>query len=305
MPGGNTIRGGCFMSAKPSFSLGRALSAAVTSLPVAWGGAWLVLILVWAAVTFGPQLMFIHVAWGGGMAGGAVVHAPLLLIFALVILILALAARGAVYRAILFGKDASKEGLGFGGLQFGWPELRLLASDVIAALFTLVVLAAVLIVFAVSFASTGAGHGYPDTVAALCALFRRHQGGDWVFIVYLIGAALLMFFLGVRFTLRHAATIGERRIVAINALSLSSGNVGKLFVGLIVILIPVHLVLALLMHLVPHHGGVEFGHMHRQLFVHGWGMRGAVHALLIGVAGPVLAGFLASAYRQIVDFRAK
>ncbi|HVZ29696.1 MAG TPA: hypothetical protein VG839_04840 [Asticcacaulis sp.] len=296
------------MSAKPSFSLGRALSAAAASLPAAWGGAWLVLILLWAAGTFGMPFvvsMDVHVVRGGGVIGGGVGHLPVLLGFCLALFLLAFAARGAVYRAILFGKTAGKEGLGFGGLQFGLPELRLLVSDLLVGLFILVIMVALFIVFAVALATSGQGHGYDDSLTAIRALVCRHQGGDWVFIVYLIGSAILLIFLSLKLVLRHAATVAERRIVALNALGLSSGNVWKLLLGLIVIIIPFVLVAHGFMYLLARHMIAGFIHVGGTFYGPAMWMHAVMHALLLGVAGPLTAGFLSSAYRQIVDLRAK
>ncbi len=296
------------MSAKPSFSLGRALAAAAGSLPAAWSGAWLAIILTWAVSTFGLPFV-LSADWQLGHNGGSFVYAsghfPLLAVYAVVMLILSLTTKGAVYRAILFGKDAVKEGLGLGGLQFGWPELRLLASDLLTGLFMLVVFVAVIIVFAIAFSTTGQGHAYANSFAAIHALFGRHEGSDWVFIVYLVGAWIFLLFLTVRFALRHAATVAERRVVALNALSLSTGNVGKLFLGLIVIVIPFCVICCGLIHLLGHVPGHAVPSLHPHMSDMSLELRAILHALLIGVAGPLLAGFLASAYRQIVDLRAK
>lgn len=299
------------MSAKPSFSVGRALAAAAASLPAAWGGAWLAMILVWAGHTFGSPFalsMNANIGREGQVTGAAVVHWSSLgfvVLYLAVMLILTLVAMGAVYRAILFGKTANKEGLGFGGLQFGLPELRLLASDILTGAFILVILAALVIVFAVAFATVGGGHGYANIFEAICALFHRHQGSDWVFIVYLVGALVFLIFLKLKFVLRHAATIAERRIVSLNALGLSSGNVGKLFIGLICILVPFCVLAGAVMHLAPHSRIHAFLHPGHGVFGPGLWLHATVHAVLIGVAGPLLAGFLSSAYRQIIDLRAK
>lgn len=285
------------MSAKPSFSVGRALAAAAGSLPAAWGGAWLVLILVWALLAFGPGLLLVAV--------GKSYFPVLPPLFGVVTVVCELMLLGALYRAILFGKMARAEGLGFGGLQLGMPEWRLFLADLIVDGFILLILAALVIVFAVAFTTAGKGHDYPNTFVAIGALFSRHQGSDWVFILYLAGSAVFALFLVLKFLLRHAATVAERRIVALNALGLSSGNVGKLFLGLIVILVPFYAVVGGVMYLAGSYGFVGWVPTHGHLFGGGIWQRAVIQALDFGVALPLMTGFLSSAYRQIVDLRAK
>ncbi len=278
------------MSSRSSFSLGRALIMAFTSLPAAWGGAWLALILLWVAGSFGQFLPF-----------GFCVN---MFIAALALVVAKLMAQGALYRTALFGRTAKAEGLGFGGLQFAMPELRLFTAALIVGVFYVLIAATIFIVFAVAFNASGMAGGYDNTLAAVRAMLLRHAGADWVFIGYIAAACIFLIFLGIKFSLMHAATIAERRIVTLNALGLSSGNVGKLFLGLVVLAVPFMAIMAV---------AVRHLHSHLMLAVAGdfdmltprFLIHAALHAVAVFLILPLATGFLSSAYRQIVDLRAK
>lgn len=251
-------------------------------LPQAWGGAWLVLLLLFAAVVGGPLLL----------AGQQLplIFAPLVMIFCC--LLLKLISQGALYRIALFGKAAREEGLGFGGLQIARPELRLLLAMLIVGIFIMGIVAALFLVFAIALDMSGLTAGYDSSVAAVCAIWRRHRGSDYVFIAYISAAALFLIFVALKFALMPAANIGGRRLVTLNALGLSSGNVGKLFIGLMTIILPFVLACGI--------AGYHFSHGSVLPILH--------NALLaIGIFGllPLIVGFLASAYRQIVAIRSK
>lgn len=281
------------MSSKPSFSLGRALSAAFASLPAAWGGAWLILIVLWAAGSFHRILIeYLLAAHIGPVAQGIAAVALLI-----VILAVKLASQGALYRIAIFGKSAQTEGLGFGGLQFSAPELRLFVSCLVVALFILMVAIAAFVVFAVAFNSSGLGNGYDSTLAALCAVFHRHQGIDWLFIGYVIAAFVFMIFVELKFVLAFVATVAERRIVTLNALGLSSGNVGKLFLGILVFVVP-FVAAAIACVALLAHGGLHALHSAGILYAV------VIEAIAVFLVLPLTAGFLASAYSQIVQKRA-
>lgn len=250
-------------------------------LPQAWGGAWLALLLLFAAVVGGPLLL----------AGQQLplIFAPLMIFCCL---LLKLISQGALYRIALFGKEAKAEGLGFGGLQIARPELRLLLAMLIMALFIMGIVAALFLVFAIALDMSGLTAGYDSSVAAVCAIWRRHRGSDYVFIAYIAAATLFLIFVALKFALLPAANISGRRLVTLNALGLSSGNTGKLFIGLVAVILP--FVLA---------GGIAGYH-----FSHGRGFP-ILHIawLALGIFGllPLIVGFLASAYRQIVAIRSK
>lgn len=277
------------MSTRPSFSLGRALSAAFAGLPSMWGGAWAVLILWAVAGAFLPQLNLQSIPAFVIKAGTTIF-----------LLILQYVAYGALYRVALFGRNAGKEGLGFGGVQLGAPELRLFLSELIVGLFAVLVVAAVCVVFFIAFNTAGMAEGHGDTIDALRAMFLRHDGKDWIFIGYLIAAWVFVIFLSVKFVLMGAANVAERRLVTLNALGLSSGNVGKLFIGLIVLFVP-FVIVAIVVTAGAGFGIATLGHGASGLFIAHYVLQAVTVFLLI----PLMIGFLSSAYGQIVASRTK
>lgn len=264
------------------FSVTKALKAAVAFVPKAWAGAWLALILMFSVLAGGPCLL----------AGQQLplIFAPLLIIFAGLLLKLVL--QGALYRIALFGKAAGAEGLGFGGMQIARPELRLLLASLIVAAFVVLIAAALFLVFAIALNMSGLTAGYDSSMAAVCAIWRRHSGVDYVFIVYIIAAAVFLVFVALKFTLMPAANIGGHKLVTLNALGLSTGNVGKLFIGLMAIVLPFALASGFAIH--------HFGHGSAFILLHS-----ALLALSIFGLFPLIVGFLASAYRQIMAIRSK
>ncbi len=281
------------MSSKPSFSLGRAVSAAFVSMPAGIGAAFAPLLLLWALTSFGHTALM-HFVHGGGFL--LAFHPLIFIVFCLLTVVFKVMAQGAIYRVAVFGRDARREGLGPLGLQFGAPELRLLGSAVLIGLFYLVIAAAIFVVFAVIFNLSGLAGEEPNTLKALLTVFCRHQGVDWIFILYIIGAWIFLVFLAVRFCLAPVATIAQGKVVALNALGLSSGNVFKLFAGIFLFVLP----LALVVVVVIHHVMPSMPRGAGRLAVHA-----GMQALAIFVIFPLLAGFFSSAYRQIVDLRAK
>jgi hypothetical protein len=277
------------MSTRPSFSLGRALSAAFAAVPAMFGGAWAVLILWWALAAFLPQLKMQSIP-------GAVTH----VVTTLLLMIAQYVACGALYRIALFERGAQKEGLGFGGLQLGWPELRLFLADLIVGLFGLLILVAIAVVFFIAFNTAGMSEGHADTVAALQAMLIRHAGTDWIFIGYIIAAGVFLIFVSLKFALMGAANIAERRLVTLNALGLTSGNVGKLFIGLVALFLP-FVLFAIVVSVGARLGRFDFGSAGRDLEI----VHYALQAAAVFVLTPLLVGFLSSAYRQIVASRTK
>ena len=276
--------------------MGKALSAAVAAVPAAWGGAGLSLILLWAALAGWPLIFlhFLHVPFG---------KAPVLG-WAIILWLLKLVALGALYRTFIFGRQAGAEGRGPGGLQFGAVEVRLLGATVLIALFMAVIAVAALLVFAIAFNMSGLAAGYGNSLAGWhAALMRRHSAADWTFIILPIVMLAFLVFAGLKFVLAPAATVAEKRMVTLNALGLSSGQAGKLFVGIVLLALPFAIVAAFL----PMHGEMMM-HGHAALSA-GFHMHLLWHALMaaltIGLLLPLQTGFLASAYRQIVDLRAK
>jgi len=284
------------MSLKSAFSVTKALRDAVEFLPQAWSGAWLVLVLLLAAVAGLPLLM------GGHQL--PIMLPPVLFVF--VVLLLKLISQGALYRIALFGNQARNEGLGFGGFQIARPELRLLVASLVVAVFVAIIAATLFIVFAIALSQSGLTAGHESSLATVKAMAMRHTGLDNLFVGYIAAAWLFLVFVALKFALMPAANIAERRLVTLNALGLSSGNVGKLFIGIVVILLP-FIVAGIAL---AHHFGPEILVAH--LLPHAYGpaksllaLHVALLALDILVLFPLLVGFFASAYRQIVAIRSK
>jgi hypothetical protein len=270
------------------FSVTQALKAAVAFVPRAWQGAWLVLLLILAACLCLPLL---------------VTHLPLpfmaLPVLIVILFALKIMAQGALYRLALFGRDARAEGHGFGGLQFGHPEWRLLWAAVVISLFVLMIMAAVFIVFAIAFSMSGLASGYDNSLMAICALLKRHSGTDYIFIAYLLAAVVFLVFLSLKLVLVPAANIGGRKLVTLNALGLTTRSVGRLCLGLLAIVVPFLVISIGLAHYV----GAD---------IHARPMAGAsitlhIAVLLLDIFGlfPLIVGFLTSAYRQIIAIRSK
>lgn len=274
------------MSSRRSFSLGKALSAAVAGVPSAWGGAWLGLVLLWAATSAWP-LAFSHLSCCVALVGGVAV-----------LWLLKLVALGGLYRTSIFGRTAAAEGRGPGGLQFGATEVRLLFATVLIAVFIAIVIAAGLVVFAIAFDLSGLANGYNTSLAGWHAALMRHRTpADWVFILLPVAMLIFFVFAGLKFSLAPVATVAEKRMVTLNAMGLSAGNVGKLFVGLVVLALPFGIVAGVLMHHLPHpHAMGPDMHL---------AMHALAAALAVGGLLPLQTGFLTSAYRQIIDLKAK
>jgi len=272
-----------------NFSVAQALKAAVTFVPRAWAGAWLVLLLMLVATISLPLILMNH-------------PMPLIVLPAglvLVLFVLKLIAQGSLYRIALFGRDAKAEGLGFGGLQIGAPELRLFWAAVVVSLFVLMIAATIGIVFAIAFSMSGLAAGYDSSLAAVCTLIKRHSGKDYVFILYILAGLCLLVFLSLKLVLVPVANIAGRKLVTLNALGLTTGYVGRLFLGLAVIVLPFLLIGAAM----AHYSGADIhaGHVS--------GARVTLHGalLILDIFGlfPLIVGFLASAYRQIMAIRSK
>jgi hypothetical protein len=269
------------MSETSAFSVTKALKSAVAFLPRAWAGAWLSLLVTLALVVGGPM-------------AAMVLKTPLAGLALVVLLVIAkLMTQGGLYRIALFGKSARQEGLGFGGLQFGAPEWSLLAASLVVTAFFALMTATLFVVFAIALSFSGLTHGYDTTTQAVQALIARHQSIDYVFIVYIIGSALFLIFVALKFALLAAANIAERRLVTLNALGLTSGHVGRICMGLLVILLPFCLICGFV--------GQGLGHAVQTHFA----IRAALMALYIFLFLPLTVGFLAASYRQIVTIRSK
>ena len=199
------------------------------------------------------------------------------------------------------------KGADLGGLQFGATEVRLLfATLLIAAFIVIGSLPPALVVFAIAFDFSGLANGYNTSLAGWhAALIRHRTAADWIFIVLPLVMLVFFVFAGLKFSLAPVATVAEKRMVTLNAMGLSAGNVGKLFIGLVLLALPFIVLAVLAMHLMPHHEMTRVGTFQGSV-VHAHLIRHVVMAALaVGGLLPLQAGFLASAYRQIIDLRAK
>ncbi|MDI7774603.1 hypothetical protein [Asticcacaulis sp. EMRT-3] len=263
------------------FSLKQALAEAPAFLLKAWGGAWLILLALLAVSLAAPYALKSMPT--AAMAGGLFV-----LLWALKLMAL-----GALYRLAVFGQAARGEGLGFGGVQAGWPELRLLIAQLALLLFLLLIAVTLAMIFLLAFNLSHLGDGYIDTVSAISAIFERHQNFDWAFIIYTVLAVFLLIILSVRLSLMFAASMAQHRIVTLNALGLSEGAAWKLLAGTVIILLPLALTATWILRFRSDiaHPAVVF---HTAVCI------GAILLIL-----PWFAGFFASSYRQIVANRSK
>ncbi|ESQ76382.1 hypothetical protein ABAC402_04590 [Asticcacaulis sp. AC402] len=256
----------------------KALAAAFSGLPAAWAGAGLALLLLWALMTGGPLVAtYFHTFW-----------VCVAWIFALCLA--KLMSVGALYRTALFGKDARKAGLGIGGLQIGAPELRLVVASLLAGVFFALIAGAIGIVF---------------TVMLRMNEVDLYHGGAWTVAGAIVASAILLFVV-LKFTLLHAANIAQSKLVVLNALGLSSGQVGKLFAGIVILVLPFALICAgLAHHFAPE---IRLAHalpypwMNQRMTLL---LQGGLLFLNIGLLLPLLTGFFASAYRQIENIRAQ
>lgn len=242
------------------------LREAVAFVPKAWAGAWLALSLF--ALTLGGLLVPLHYdpfAPSPWMAG----------LWLLGVAVLKLASYGGLFRLALFGSKAREEGLGLGGLQLARPELRMLGGGALVLLF-LAIVAVGLLVAVTLIAAAASGEDGRATGAAAHVVTGVN-----------VAAGLVLASLYVRLSLFAPATVGRRRVVSLDALGLAQGAFWTLLFGLIVCLSP--LVLGTLAASSLLHGGPESAAT----------AAGLLTALLVFVQIPLLAGFLAAAYKRL------
>lgn len=133
-------------------------------------------------------------------------------------------------------------GLGPAGLQFGWPEARL----VVSALFCLIFLAMIVIVLALAVLAIF-GTAELD-VAAIQARDWDRVGAPWKLgLLAALGAAALLIplLLVVRLTLFVPATLGRNQMVSLNSMGIAYGSYWPLLAGLIITALPMAGLLAL------------------------------------------------------------
>ncbi|ESQ80479.1 hypothetical protein AEYBE204_04220 [Asticcacaulis sp. YBE204] len=266
------------MSFGPAFHLVGALKSAVATLPTLWRQSWLALAALFALVLISqvPQIEI-------GLRRGLIMTS---LLFQFVV-------AGGLYRVALFGERYAKaEGLGLGGIQFGKPELRLIGAGLLVALFWLMVFATLCVMLALFLGAAGlADQSHSTPHGFFLELVNGPQPQGIVLLVAIAGVMLTLTILSVKLWLHQAATVAEHRVVSLNALTLSSGQTVKLFLGYAYLALPFIVVSAV----IPNAGNIA-------------GLTPALIvnlALGIAVFLPVSIAFLASAYRQIMELRAK
>lgn len=261
------------MSFAKSFNLGQALKASVAFVPQAWAQGWLALVVLFGLVVVG-QTAF--VAAGGVWGQRAIILAVLVFQFVVT---------GALYRIALFGRYAKTEGLGFGGVQFARPELRLVGAGILVSLFWLMVFVMLCVVLALFLSAAGLAESVGSLEGLMNEFVTGPQPQGAILLITVVAIMFVLITLSIKLWLHQAASIGERQVVSLNALSLSSGQTLKLFAGYFLLTLP----FVLIGSVVPATWG--------QVSV--WFNL----ALGIGLFWPLTVGFFASAYQQIVALR--
>jgi hypothetical protein len=217
--------------------LGRAFADAAAFVPKAWLEAWGGLILfgvVLAAPLFAP-------------AGWNLRAPPAVFGWAAALFVVGLVTEAGLYRLGVSdtAEAARRRGLGLGGLQFGPPELRLMAAALLVLAFLVTVSLALALVLMFVGAVTGVRPwevGCPEHIQASLS------SGDAPTIVSalsVVAAAFVLAQLAVRLSLFRAATIARGKIVSLNALALGEGNLWRLLIGLVASLAPTFALLAI------------------------------------------------------------
>ena len=238
-------------------------------LPVAWSRAIGPLVVLALVLAIQPL---------SAMSGQALPSVPPVLIGLLTFLI-GLVVEGALYRL----STGATEGLGPLGFQAGKVELRLLAANLQIALFLAVVLTAIAVVFGViGGASLAEFEG--ETITTFDQLAARLEPWKLYAIYGVVGLVAFLFVrLCVQLSLFRAATVGEGKIVSLNALTLGEGRVLPLLTGLIVCTAPT---LAAVVGFSQMGAGAPWEAL-------------VVVALLTFVSAPLTAGFLGSVWKRV------
>ena len=237
-----------------------AFAAALRGLPRAWAGAWGV--LAFASILIAAPAFVPLEGWMGWA------HAALLTLTGL-------SAWGALTRIAL----DRRSGLGGGGLQFGKAELRMAAGLVLNLLFLGLIASVLALLVMAEFGLAGVD---AQTVLA----------GDWVAfepwrqaVLGLTGlaAASLFLLLVVRLSLFAPASVGRGRTTALNSMGIANGAFWPLLILWLVIVGT---------------GGAMLHAEHAGWIA--WPMSRLLAAVMTPwLWGPVAAGALASAYRQL------
>lgn len=259
-----------------------ALAGAVAFVPKAWANAWAVLLLL-AVVLAAPFFIIRH---------DARLMQVLLILWPMATLVAGTAAGGALFRLGVTNStaDTRRLGLGLGGLQFGRPELRLIAAGIVVALFLGLVALALGVAGAFIYGASGlAGLD----LSRLCKGVRSGDAGSIVVAVFLAGAAWMLVQLGVRLSLFKPATVARGRMVTLDSMALAQGAFWPLLTGLVVVLTPSFLLAGLCL------GAVDL-HPPSVPNVTPARVSAVVEAAIAAfIQAPLAAGFLSEAYKRL------
>lgn len=203
-------------------NLQAALGATLRAMPGLWlgaVGALLVCTAVWLVPVFGTLTGWTGPVWA--IAAG----------------LTTLVAVGGLARLSVTGNVRAARALGLGpaGLQFGWPEVRL----VVSALLCLIFLAMILIVLALAVVAFVGAAGLD--IAAIQARDWNSVGAPWKLgLLAVPGAAALLILLlfVVRLSLFVPATMGRNQMVSLNSMGIAYGSYWPLLAGLIITALP-------------------------------------------------------------------
>jgi len=195
---------------------------------------------------------------------------------------------GALYRlGVTDGAlQARAMGLGPAGLQFGKPELRLAGAGLLVALFLALIFVAGFVVSV--FVASAAGLGEvdwttvrtPDDALALAEPWKLAMAA-----VPPLGLSLILLILIVQLSLYAPATVARGRMVSLDALALSEGQVLKLLAGFVLVYLPTIALIAARQAAQPAVGATAW--LGAEIVVGGL------------VQAPLTAGFLSTAYRGL------
>jgi len=203
-------------------NLQAALGSTLRSMPGLWlgaAGALLVCTVVWLVPVFATLTGWTRPVWA--FAAGLTI----------------LVAVGGLARLSVTedARAARALGLGPAGLQFGWPEARLVVSALSCMIFlALIVTVLALAVLAIS------GAAELD-IAAIQARDWDHVGAPRELgLLAALGAAALLIplLLVVRLSLFVPATLGRNQMVSLNSMGIAYGSYWPLLAGLIITALP-------------------------------------------------------------------
>lgn len=256
-----------------AFSLRRALIEAVTFVPKAWMACWLSLLLLFALGFIAVNVEFTDYG---------------ITMWILAFVTIVLMALGGLYRTAIFGNNARESGLGFGGIQLGGAEIRLLTGGFYSALFLCFVsFFVVMIVILVASNTELATHYNNSFKTVLAAFFEPFTTEKIVIMAFsgFFGIMLLSLMIGL--LPYQVASIAQNRTISINALRISQGKLLKMVIGMGLIVFPLIAATVLLKN------NVVRGDGYLQVI-----LTYLCLGLFIGAVLPLIIGFLASTYRQ-------